>query len=180
MVYPRAREVGLVARLIGGPFSRSGRWLALVALVGGFLGQPMSVGRGASVSGLSCFGSSATIVGTDHADILKGTAGRDVIVGRGGNDEGDQEICPPCGNDITLAGPGDDVTLGDGGTDSVYGEDGADDVEGGPGDDLLSGGAGADTLDEQSFDDGGSDVLLAGADDDNLVATDGISDNDTL
>jgi hypothetical protein len=69
-------------------------------------------------------GSRCTIVGTKHADHLRGTNGNDVICGLGGNDTID----------------------GRGGNDTIDGGRGNDRIDGGAGKDYLIGGSGSDTL----------------------------------
>ncbi len=70
------------------------------------------------------------IVGSDHADVLRGDVGRNVL----------------------QAGKGNDIINGDpdgemGGNDALFGGDGDDTLDGGAGDDILTGGANADVLD---------------------------------
>jgi hypothetical protein len=65
----------------------------------------------------TCGGSPATIVGTAHADVLRGTRGPDVIAALGGNDtliglRGNDRMCGGLGRDRLLGGPGDDVLRG--------------------------------------------------------------------
>ena len=65
----------------------------------------------------TCGGSPATIVGTAHADVLRGTRGPDVIAALGGNDtliglRGNDRLCGGLGRDRLLGGPGDDVLRG--------------------------------------------------------------------
>ncbi|MGZ5405443.1 MAG: calcium-binding protein [Nocardioides sp.] len=121
--------------------------LALVsALVMSGSGSPHAshlVAVGASL----CFGSDATIVGTDASETINGTQGNDVIVGGGGDDTinglgGDDRICDP-------SGPGNDNRLrGGSGNDRIRGSS------------SLSGGAGNDVLDVAGT--VGSSVLVDG------------------
>jgi len=90
----------------------------------------------------TCAGASATIVGTDGADLLVGTPGPDVIVGLGGNDY----IAGGGGADLICGGPGRDNLSGGGGDDLLNGGAGRDRLAGNVGDDLLLGGAGRDVL----------------------------------
>lgn len=69
----------------------------------------------AQAQGLTCRGFAATMVGTEGANRLTGTAARDVIVALGGNDV----ISGADGNDVICAGPGDDRVAGGNGTDTV-------------------------------------------------------------
>ena len=71
----------------------------------------------------------------------------------------------------------DDVICGLGGNDQLRGLAGNDRLIGGAGDDQLLGNAGDDVLTDTE---GGSDVLMGHGGNDTLVATDGISGNDTL
>jgi hypothetical protein len=98
----------------------------------------------------TCLGETATIVGTDDADILEGTSGRDVIAGLGGNDVirglgGDDVICGGDGADRINGGNGNDTLQGQFGNDTLQGGAGADNLDGGPGTDTLDGGPGTDT-----------------------------------
>jgi hypothetical protein len=100
-----------------------------------------------------CHGRRATIVGTEGADVLRGTPHRDVIWGGGGDDV----INGSLGNDLLCGGPGADLIHGgrgndtaDGGAgdgDQVYGDLGDDKLLGGSGNyDEVAGGLGIDTL----------------------------------
>jgi Ca2+-binding RTX toxin-like protein len=85
-----------------------------------------------------CFGKTATIVGTNGQDELRGTPKGDVIVAKGGDDlvesrGGVDRICLGRGFDFAAAGPGDD---------RIAGGRAIDFMEGGPGDDLINGGRG--------------------------------------
>jgi Ca2+-binding RTX toxin-like protein len=80
----------------------------------------MTTPRRAGATVPTCFGSTATIVGTPGDDTLVGTNGNDVI----------------------WAGAGDDVVFGRGGNDKICGGDGNDIIDGGNGNDKISGGGG--------------------------------------
>ena len=111
-------------------------------------------------SSASASQSDCTIVGSNKADTILGTSGRDVICAAGGSDiiyglGGDDEIRAGSGNDIIYAGAGNDTVLGQSGSDFIYGNQGSDDINGGAGndrvfgnqgEDLLEGGAGADNI----------------------------------
>ena len=86
-------------------------------------------------------------IADDRDNVVKGTAGDDLLPGLGGND-------------IVLGRAGDDMLLGGDGSDHLYG---------GIGDDMLDGGAGADFL----FGGAGDDVLTGGAGIDLLVGWSG-------
>jgi RNA polymerase sigma factor (sigma-70 family) len=88
----------------------------------------------------TCEGLSATIVGTNGADVLQGTGGDDIIAGLGGDDL----LRGHGGNDVLCGGAGDDQLLGDGGDDELFGENGADSLSGSHGNDMLDGGPGPD------------------------------------
>jgi Tol biopolymer transport system component len=115
-----------------------------------------------------CHGRTATLVGTNGADVLKGTKRKDVVLALGGNDriktfsDGDIVCAGPGadvvdagengesgGFDLVLGGPGDDkITLGrelgtargEAGNDVLIGSKGGDNLIGGPGNDVLYGG----------------------------------------
>jgi Ca2+-binding RTX toxin-like protein len=85
-----------------------------------------------------CAGRVATLTGTERADDLWGTPGRDVIDAGDGDDwirglAGDDLICAGDGNDFVFAGAGEDVVYGQGGNDLVEGRPGDDRIDGGPG-----------------------------------------------
>jgi hypothetical protein len=90
----------------------------------------------------TCRGRTATIVGTNHADTLRGTPRRDVIVALRGNDT----IRGRAGNDVICAGRGNDHVTGDNGADRINGGPGRDTLRGGKGKDRLNGGPGPDRL----------------------------------
>jgi hypothetical protein len=114
----------------------------------------------ADAAGPECFGKKATIA--DHAGLIVGTPGNDVIVGDNGpndvagkggtdlicglggkdllfGDDGDDRISGGNGADAIAGGFGNDRILGDGGNDHLVGHDGNDTLIGGPGADTLSG-----------------------------------------
>ena len=136
----------------------------------------------------ACFDLKATIVGTEHDDILNGTSGDDVIVGLRGNDVinglgGNDIICGGLGlddlsggegNDQIFGGNGNDVINGNSGFDSLWGGQGWDKLFGGLGRDLLFGGVGNDSLEggdgnDKLFGQAGTDRLDGGAGDNLLV-----------
>lgn len=83
-----------------------------------------------------------TIKGGPGPELLRGTSGDDVIVGRGGADS----IRGFGGRDRLAGRRGDDRLHGGGGRDRLLGGRGADVLKGGPGLDALIGGSGPDTL----------------------------------
>jgi hypothetical protein len=99
-------------------------------------------------------GRGCTIVGTDKANVLTGTAGDDVICGLGGADT----IKGMGGNDLIYGDAGADTIKAGDGNDVIYGGDGGDTIYGGSGDDEVYGGVGGDTI----FGEDGSDLLDGG------------------
>lgn len=135
----------------------------------------------------TCFGRSATIVGTAAADVINGTGGDDVIVGLGGSDQingggGNDIICGDDGNDILLGGDGNDVLLGGHGGDRIVGQGGNDRIDGETGNDTLDGSEGSDRIaggDGDDRIDGGTgiDLLEGNGGKDTINGEDG---NDTM
>jgi Tol biopolymer transport system component len=115
-----------------------------------------------------CHGRAATLVGTNGADVLKGTERKDVVLTLGGDDH----IKTFDDGDIVCAGPGADVVdAGEngetGGSDLVLGGPGNDKIKlgrelgtakGGAGNDVLIGSKGGDAL----YGGSGNDVLYGG------------------
>jgi len=81
---------------------------ATAALVGGVFTAPA-----AAAEPPTCYGETATIVGTSSGESLVGTSGRDVIAGLGGNDRIDGHG----GNDVLSGGGGQDHNDGGPGQD---------------------------------------------------------------
>ncbi len=113
---------------------------------------PQGIAITPALTGPTCEGQAATIVGTAGADRLFGTAGPDVIVGLGGNDGiygygGGDVICAGDGNDVVAGGAGNDLIDGGNGDDRVTGDAGNDDVRGGAGSDRVFGNEGNDQID---------------------------------
>lgn len=138
------------------------RTLAGVFAAGAMLATVLVVPAGAQ-AGATCDGVTATIVGTNGADVLVGTDGPDVIAGLGGNDridglDGDDVICGDDGNDTIRAGRGEDTILGGGGNDIIRGQQSADVIDGGDGNDIIRGNNGADMIWGRA----GNDTLLGG------------------
>ncbi|MEA2506384.1 MAG: hypothetical protein QOH48_1002 [Actinomycetota bacterium] len=106
----------------------------------------------------SCFGRSATLLGTNGDDVIVGTSGSDVIQGLGGND-------------IIYGGGGDDFICGGAGRDKIFGDRTSATTYAVPGDDTLSGGPGNDRLfgDGNGVDHGG-DIFTGGAGNDYINA----------
>jgi predicted alpha/beta hydrolase family esterase len=96
----------------------------------------------AEAAAQTCQGLTATIVGTDGNDQLRGTPGDDVIVGLAGNDV----IRGEGGNDVICGGPGNDTLFGDAGDDTMLGGDDNDVLHGADGNDTLDGGTGKNNV----------------------------------
>jgi hypothetical protein len=118
---------------------------------------------------ISCYGQTATIVGTPEFEDIIGTQGQDVIVTLGGSDR----VNALGGDDIICGAPGPTTIIGGAGNDLIDGFAGNDFLSGGNDDDRIIGGAGNDTL----FGEDGDDRLDAGAGNDTLF---GQADNDFL
>ena len=87
--------------------------------------------EGIEVEPPMCKGRSATIVGSDEDDRLKGSKFADVIAGIGGRDRirgvaGNDRLCGGKGRDRLRGGPGNDKLLGQQGRDSLNGGPGTD------------------------------------------------------
>jgi Ca2+-binding RTX toxin-like protein len=92
-------------------------------------------------------GPRCTIVGSNDADILRGTREADVICGKAGADrirggDGDDVLNGGGGRDKVLARAGNDNLKGGGGDDRLYGQVDDDVIAGGAGADILDGGEG--------------------------------------
>jgi Ca2+-binding RTX toxin-like protein len=114
-----------------------------------------------SAAAMRCNGKKVTIKGTAGKDRIVGKKASDVIYGGGGDDvitggpNGNDTICGGAGDDSIRGGRGFDSLNGGGGDDDLAGETGSDLLEGGGGDDSLSGSKGADNL----YGGGGDDQL---------------------
>jgi Ca2+-binding RTX toxin-like protein len=142
---------------------------------------------------ISCYGHTATIVGTSESEDIVGTPGQDVIATLEGRDRvhalgGDDIICGGPGPNTIIGGAGDDLIDGFNGTDFLSGGDDNDHLIGGVGNDFLSGEDGNDRLDggagnDALFGEDGDDLLFGdavdgGADRRNIDNGDGGSDFD--
>ena len=120
---------------------------------GGASGRPM------------CFGKPATIVGTDHRDVINGTPRKDVIASARRRDVIEaQNNRLRHGKDVACGGAGNDKIVGNNERNVLIGGPGNDRIKGGPGDDLdrrrqrkpgwqQSGETGRDTLNGTGGDD---------------------------
>lgn len=86
----------------------------------------------------TCFGQTATIVGTNGPNHIQGTAHKDVIVALGGNDT--------IGTNDVKRNNGNDVICGGNGNDTIQGDPDAEKISGGPGDDHIAAGNGNDLV----------------------------------
>ena len=107
------------------------------------------------------------ILGTDGADLIRGTAADEQILALGGADnvragDGNDFVDGGEGADRIRGGDGDDELFGAGGADDIRGEDGDDFIRGGDGSDRIRGGDGADTI---TGDDGNDDIRAGDGDD---------------
>jgi Ca2+-binding RTX toxin-like protein len=150
----------LITARRGAAFASVGAALAVATtLIAGAAGAE---GTSAARHAPSCKGERATIVGTNGADVLRGTKRADVIIGRGGNDQIDGRGS----KDLICAGNDPDFVDGGEASDRIYGE-GADDILlGDEASDKLFGNNGDDAMDGQD----GKRDLCSGASGDDLAA----------
>jgi RTX calcium-binding nonapeptide repeat (4 copies) len=132
-------------------------WLTPTAITQAALAQ--------TANNITCYGHTATIVGTESADIV-GTLGDDVIVTLGA---GRDRIHGLGGNDFICGGRGHNTIIGGTGDDIIDGGNGSDYLSGGTGDDRIIGGTGNDTL----FGEDGNDRLDGGLGNDTFFGQDG-------
>lgn len=112
------------------------------------------------------------VTGTSGADILKGTAGTNLMWGRGGDDvmfgnAGSDAMVGQNGDDLMFGGSGNDILTGGGGSNLLFGGEGNDLLVGGSGMDGLYGGAGNDVLTAST----GGSILDGGAGNDALAGS---------
>ena len=112
-------------------------------------------------------GGADTICGLQGDDIISGGTGADVVFGGRGNDS----IDGGSDRDLLVGGAGNDTILGGLHEDRLRGGPGADDLDGGPQRDRLSGGDGNDVIRggaglDTLFGNVGRDQLFGGPDDD--------------
>ena len=127
----------------------------------------------------------ATVIGSEHDDVIDGSSGADhinagpgsdVVRGHGGDDRLvlDSGRITPSSDDVAHGGPGDDAISATTGVDHIFGgagNDGIDDT--GPTNDVLKGGRGNDTITDQVGDSTAAqeDAGGPGADQLNLFST---------
>ena len=103
-------------------------------------------------------------IADDNDNVVKGTAGHDLLPGLGGDDvllgfAGDDTLQGGYGRDVLLGGRGDDTLEGGAGIDFLLGGHGDDILRGGAGADFLNGGKGADTYAFASPAEGGDKIV---------------------
>jgi Ca2+-binding RTX toxin-like protein len=140
----------------------------------GFAGLEALPGDGANV--LRGGAGNDRLIGGDGADLLDGGDDNDRLVGDAGSDKllGGAGADRLFGDELTAlpADHGNDVLDGGDGNDTLYGDGGADELYGSAGDDLLVGDADTVPIEYQ-----GADLLSGGDGDDTLI---GYGKNDTL
>ena len=117
----------------------------------------------------TCYGHTATIVGTPESENIVGTLSDDVIVTL----EGGDRVHGRGGDDIICGGPDLNMIIGGAGDDLIDGGNGSDFLSGGFDEDRIIGGNANDIL----FGEYGDDHLEGGAGNDTLF---GQADNDFL
>jgi hypothetical protein len=136
-------------------------------------------GGGESGGGADC--TPRVVRGTDGRDVMVGGCGNDLLVGLAGRDvlrggAGDDTLRGGRGNDRLIGGAGNDTLSGGRGSDVLRGGTGSDTLAGGRGSDRLLGGTGSDTLRggrgaDQLNGGRGSDAVSGGAGGDVINAT---------
>jgi Ca2+-binding RTX toxin-like protein len=130
-----------------------------------FGGAALSAGAAApgASNAPTCFGKTATIIGTPQSEVIRGTSDPDVIVSLAGNDgvlsrQGDDYVCSGAGNDTIHGAEGFNRMDGGGGHDWIDGRRGPGNiVRGGDGPDHLAaegrldGGAGNDIIESYGY-----------------------------
>ena len=94
-----------------------------------------------STNAASTMFQACTVNGDNFPNTLNGTAGNDIMCGKGANDT----LNGLGGNDLLIGDGGDDVMSGAQGNDAILGTSGNDTLKGGQGNDSLQGGPGSDT-----------------------------------
>ena len=129
--------------LYSGEDDSSIRFASLLgADLGTFSADPdLNTPRGIVVEPAPCAGRIPTVVGTNAAETIRGSAFADVISTLGGKDKvkalgGKDIVCGGAGKDILLGGAGNDKLLGQAGKDVLRGGKGKDKLKGGPGKDV--------------------------------------------
>jgi hypothetical protein len=94
-----------------------------------------------STNAASTMFQACTVSGDNFPNTLNGTAGNDIMCGKGANDT----LNGLGGNDLIIGDGGDDTMVGGPGNDAILGTSGNDTLKGGAGNDSLQGGPGTDT-----------------------------------
>jgi hypothetical protein len=120
---------------------RIGGAVALAIAVGALVAL-LAVPSGSARARPTCFGKPATIVGTNHRDVItkKLTRGKDIVAAKGGNDLiKASSTRNNHGEDIICGGTGSDEIAGNNEDNTIIGGPGKDKLNGGPRQDLLVG-----------------------------------------
>jgi serralysin len=117
-------------------------------------------------------------IADDNANVIKGTAGDDMLPGLGGDDvilgrAGNDTIQGGDGNDFLSGGPGDDNINTGAGNDVVLGGTGDDRIGGMAGRDIVRAGDGNDTI---AWNDPTGDVVFGGRGNDTILGGDVAAD----
>jgi Ca2+-binding RTX toxin-like protein len=115
-------------------------------------------------------------VGTNHNDIIRGSAAANDLKGLSGADK----IYGENGHDTIDGGAGNDSVWGGNGNDSILGGDHNDMLNGGAGNDTIRGGSGSDKIyglnqDDRLYGDGGNDSIWGGNGSDKLWGGSGVN-----
>jgi Ca2+-binding RTX toxin-like protein len=138
--------------------------LIAVAALGALLCAP----AGDAHARPTCFGKPATIVGSNGSNVIRLTAGKDIVAAMGGNDVVEATSIPNNhGKDVICGGAGNDKITGNDERNILIGGPGNDRLKGGPGNDLIVG----DNANPDGSESGatGRDTLNGTGDDDFLV-----------
>jgi Ca2+-binding RTX toxin-like protein len=132
---------------------------ALLATVAAILvaGAAVGVTDLSARSRPTCFGKTATIIGTNHNDRIGGTARKDVIAAQGGDD-----LIEAKGH---KADHGEDIVCGGGGNDKIVGNTDKETLIGGPDNDVITAGNGNDLVVGDNANPRGDESGEAGNDD---------------
>ena len=112
--------------------------------------------------------------GTDAADIITGSRGRDRLYGRGGDDyikggKAKDKLYGDDGNDTIYGDNSNDTIEGGSGNDKIYGGSGNDKIEAGKGNDRIDGGKGNDKI----YGNSGTNFIIGNKGNDKIYAGSG-------